>query len=651
MSAIFGIFYRDGRPVEPRLLEKMSNILAHRGSDATGVWHNGSIGLGNRMLWTTPESLHEKLPKVSRDPELVITADARLDNREELLRALGYSSPASNNTVTDSEIILSAYKKWGEQAVSNLLGDFAFAIWDKRKQSLFCARDHFGVKSINYFCSDDVFVFATEIKALFALEEIPRVLNEIKVFDYLEGSFDDVSSTFFQNIFKLPAGSSILANRSNMYLDKYWSASVGRELRRSSNEDYAEEFREVFVEAVRCRMKSDYSVGSMLSGGLDSSSITCTARELQSEMTHRALPTFSSIFPTIEKSNEHDYIKAAVGLGGLNPSFLEADKLSPLTNWKRMTWHLDEALFPCNSYMMWGMYEAAKKRNVRVILDGFDGDTTVSHGLAYFQELAHGNRWWKLAKEIRPFGKNYKRQPVKLFLEYFNNYRVKPAIARSSALRLASRTGKALMRRTIGEPQAASRSTFSIDNILNPDFGKRIDTVGRRRELRLIRGGVPTTQKGAHLQSVNSGVMQYILEVVDRSASAFGIEARFPFWDKRLVEFCLALPTEQKIQNGWTRFILRNAMAGILPKSIQWRGAKTSLGHAFTASFSRYENERIKKLFQYESETVSRYIDTSALRETFTGFKTGNQATADELVYVWRILTLSLWLDQAGLSD
>ena len=140
MSAIVGFYGRDGQPVDRADLERMTESLAHRGPDGAGVWHIGPVGLGHRMLWTTPESLHEQLPLTGKKGDLVITADARIDNRDELITALGLAQ-WSHGEITDSELILRAYEQWGEDSPKRLLGDFAFAIWDERRQELFCARD------------------------------------------------------------------------------------------------------------------------------------------------------------------------------------------------------------------------------------------------------------------------------------------------------------------------------------------------------------------------------------------------------------------------------------------------------------------------------------------------------------------------------
>src|SRR4028118_115937 len=181
MSAIVGLYNLDGRSIERSAVEQMVAALAHRGPDGAGVWSEGAVGLGHCMLWTTPESLHEKLPLVDKSRDLTITADARIDNREELMEQLGITAEA-HGEVSDSQLVLAAYGKWGEDCPQHLLGDFAFVIWDGAKQQLFCARDHFGVKPFYYhYAADKRFAFATEIKALLGLPEVPRQLNEVRV--------------------------------------------------------------------------------------------------------------------------------------------------------------------------------------------------------------------------------------------------------------------------------------------------------------------------------------------------------------------------------------------------------------------------------------------------------------------------------------
>ena len=184
MSGIVGLVTRGGEPVKRLELEGMLTSLAHRGPDGTGVWCEGPAGLGHLMLWTTPESLLERLPLVSPGGHLVLTADARIDNRADLIRTLALGGRPAE-ALTDSHLILAAYEKWGERCPEHLLGDFAFALWDARQHRLFCARDHMGVKPLYYYKSPRLFACASELKALFYLPEVPRRVNDMRVVDHL----------------------------------------------------------------------------------------------------------------------------------------------------------------------------------------------------------------------------------------------------------------------------------------------------------------------------------------------------------------------------------------------------------------------------------------------------------------------------------
>ncbi|MCX7596682.1 MAG: lasso peptide isopeptide bond-forming cyclase, partial [Fischerella sp.] len=280
MSGIMGIYHLDGCPVNRKYLEEMVAVLAHRGPDGTDIWVGGSVGFAHRLLWTTPESLLEKLPLVDQDEHLAITSDVRIDNREELLNKLHVFTRLPDK-ITDAQIILAAYQKWGEQCPEHLLGDFAFAIWDRRKQILFCARDHFGVKPFYYhYQPGKAFVFASEIKALFCFPQVPRRLNEVRIGDYLALMMEDKAITTYKDILRLPPAHSMVVSESGIQLWSYWSLDLHREIHLASNEAYAEEFRQIFTEAVRCRLRSAFPIVSHLSGGLDSSAVTCVARDI-----------------------------------------------------------------------------------------------------------------------------------------------------------------------------------------------------------------------------------------------------------------------------------------------------------------------------------------------------------------------------------
>lgn len=205
----------------------MMGRLAHRGPDGAAAWLEGSAGLAHCRLRTTPESLDERLPLTGAGGSLVLTADARLDNRTDLAAALG-CEPAT----TDAELLLAAYLRWGPQAPEYLLGDFAFAIWDAQRQRLFCARDHLGVKPFYYHHNPGrLFCFASEIKALLALPQVPAELNEVRVADYLLPMLEDQEITFYRQIVRLPPAHRMTVTRRGACLERYWALDPEREIR------------------------------------------------------------------------------------------------------------------------------------------------------------------------------------------------------------------------------------------------------------------------------------------------------------------------------------------------------------------------------------------------------------------------------------
>lgn len=630
MSAIAGVCYLDGKPLDHADLDRMVSTLAHRGSDGAGLWCEGAIGLGHRLLWTTPESLHEKLPLVDPIDGLVLTADARIDNREELIAAFGLTT-RPRVEITDSELILAAYKRWGERCPEKLLGDFAFVLWDGQKQVLFCARDHFGVKPFYYHRSGQIFAFATEIKALFCLPEVPHRLNEVRVADYLVPMFGDKTSTFYEDILRLPPAHSMVVTQDRVRLWEYWTLDPAREVRLASDQEYAEAFRDIFGEAVRCRLRSNFPPGSLLSGGLDSSSITCVARDLLAEKDGRPLLTFSAIFDEVSECDERSFIESVLAQGGFEPHYLHADQLSPLTDLERMFWHEDEAFYAPNLFMHWGLFHAAREQGVRVLLDGFDGDTTVSHGTLYLTELARSGRWGALYREAKGLSRNFRSSPWGI-LWRLGLKSVIPGPLHRAWRALRGRAAPA----------------WTANPTIKPDFGRRIDLVARFAALEEWRARPVATEKEHHYRGLAWGLMPFMLEVADRAAAAFSLEPRYPFFDRRLAEFCLALPPDQKISRGWTRVILRRAMAGILPREVQWRGGKSDLGGNFRRGLLTVDRDLVEEAILHEPQAIAPYVDLDALRQAYTRCQT-HPTNADTMI-IWKAASLALWLRHTGLA-
>ena len=397
MSGITGIFYRNGRTIETEQIQNMNDMISHRGPDGSAIWKDGSTALGHQMLWTTPESLHESLP--FEEHGLTITADARIDNRKELSKTLDIEDIED---ISDSYFILKSYEKWGDQCPKHLLGDFVFVIWDKIRKEIFCARDHFGVKPFYYYLSNETFFFASEINALKYHDEVGHDFNNLRIATYLVPLAENREYTFYESINRLPAASTLLINSDEMKKNTYWALDVNKEILMDSDEEYAQKFLEIFTEAIKCRMRSAYSTGSLLSGGLDSSSIACTMHKiLQEENSNYDLKTFSIIFDDLNICDEKEYIDEVLLLDNLEPYFVKGDKYSPLNEINEVLESIGEPFNVPNLYLHRELYQEAEKKEVRVLLDGFDGDTTVFFEERYALDLAREMQLKKLFSELK----------------------------------------------------------------------------------------------------------------------------------------------------------------------------------------------------------------------------------------------------------
>ena len=643
MSGIMGIHHLNGQPVQRGDLKRMVDTLAHRGPDGSEIWIDGAIGFGHRMLWTTPESLLETLPMVNEKGDLVITADARIDNRNELQVLLDLPD-RSIEKITDSEFILAAYEKWGESCPEYLLGDFSFAIWDQCKQKLFCARDHFGVKPFYYYLSGQSLIFASEIKAIFCISEVSQKINEVKIGDFLISNFNDTIKTSYFNILKLPPAHTLTLSDSDVSLHRYWSLDPSFTLHLSSDQEYAERFRELFTEAVRCRLRSAFPVGTTLSGGLDSSSITCVARNLLAAE-NQSLHTFSVIFDQITECDERFYINTVLAQENLQPHYVphyvHGDQRTALSDIEKILWHEEEPSAALNlGVTTWGICSAALTENIRVVLDGHDGDGVVSHGFGYLNELAKEGQWFALMRQLKGVAKIYGESPWVYYWTYLQTYSIDPFIAKTAPLKLIRRLWQAARRRI---PSKRATDSTTWHTWLNPDLVDRLDLKSRYRTWMQAQVDSNQTSRAEHYYTVTQGLQTHALEVLNKATSAFPIEQRYPFWDKRLVEFCLSLPPEQKLYQGWSRMVLRRAMTDILPPEIQWRTTKADFTPNLRYGLATFEQERLSQVIDQDASLIEPYVNLGALRQSYDRLSQ-NIATNKDVSTLWKIATLSLWL-------
>lgn len=639
MSAIVGILQRAGLAVERPSIERMTEVLAHRGA-GTDVWHEGVVALGSR------QTALEAQPFVFEN--CIIVADARLDYRAALRAEL--ELPAASR---DIELIAHAYEKWGEECAAHLDGDFAFAIWDTSKHRLFCARDHFGVRPFYYFLSDELFVFGSEIKALLTHPNVPRKLNETRVARYLDSLFEDASDTFYEGIHRLPPAHSLTIEGREVEKRRYYSLDPERQAAPATDAEYAAKLRDLLTQAVQSRLDESQNLAALLSGGLDSSTLTCLARQiLRARADALPLQTYSNVFDVLIQCDERPFINAVLQDGDLTPGFIAGDQGGPFEDIERVLWHQDEPFPGPALFQNWHLYTHAQGQGSRALLDGHGGDEAISFGNGFLIELARARRWRELWREIKGAAANYDESPREVFTAYWKAFGWNPLVSRSRALRLAQRGSRAIMRRAsrlksqLRNPNDALES--GVPTLISPDFAARIGLDDLRRAQ---KSPAILTERQDHFQTVSGGLQPLALEVLDHASAAFGLELRFPFWDRRVIEYCLSLPPEQKLSGGWTRLILRRAMQDVLPPSIQWRRDKLDFGANFLRGLLEHDGKSLRDALA-QADNVAPYLDVEALRALGQRLIEGRSANATrDGSAVWQIVLLSLWLRQSGFAN
>ncbi len=572
MSGICGIVDLTGAALDPTALRRMTTILERRGPDGTHVLRGGPVALGHTLLATTPEAQLEGQPFTHLETGCTITADIRLDNRDCLLSALGLSE--MTRVVGDAEIALQAYLKWGEHCPRHLLGDFAFAIWDPRAAQLFGARDPMGMKQLIHFHRPGrLFAFATEPKAVLEADGVPRRINEIRIADYLEGNLEavDATSTFFEEVYRMPPAHIMVVNRDGLTQRRYWRLEPGPELKLGSDSEYAEAFLEVFSEAVRARLRGPAGrVGSMLSGGMDSGSIVAVACRIFAEEGRGPLPTFSGVGPDPETCVETRAIHAALTMPNLAPT---------LVNWAQMESYAEELValtreisdpFDGHMTMMRAICLHAQKAGIKVLLDGAGGDLCFSnsaHVPRLIRQMHWIEAWREAAAENRFWG--VEASTLRTWLTYQRRAWMPLPLSRAK-------------RRSLERYRKVNLGLCA------PDFAARVN-LGARKAQERAQWPTKRLSHGAYIAHVmQQGFMTAARERYDRTAAANGIEMRDPFMDTRVMEFCVSLPLRQLTQGGWPKILLRRSMKALMPEAVRWRKGKEHLGWTFSETMTHH---------------------------------------------------------------
>lgn len=537
-----GIFERDNAPADRSLLDSLTHFLSFRGPDACEIWADGPVGFGHTLLRTTFESLAENQP-ASLDRQFWITADARLDCRAELVAELSGAGRKIRPAAPDSELILHAYAAWSEACVQHLRGDFAFAIWDARRKTLFCARDHFGIKPFYYADFGDLFLFSNTLDCLRLHPLATDELNDAAVADFLLFGLNcDEATTTFRDIHRLPPAHSLTVSPTALSARRYWSPPVDGRVRYQRPDDYIEHFQTVMQAAVADRLRTNRA-GIWLSGGMDSSAIAATARELSVKSGEKTdLRAYTVVYNSLISDSEGEHARKVAEFLGIPIRCFEMDHLQLFDRWDDPETAFPEPVEEPLFAAMFDHYRAIAK-DCRVVLSGDGGDE-----LMYFQMWPH----------TRDMLKN--RKLLRLFSEVQHFLRVRPFPWRG----IRRRTQRVFGRNS-GAPEFPSW--------LAPELSKRLDLKARWKE----RTGGPRASEHPILPKAHASLSlpqwSRSFESADPGTTHCLVEQRHPFFDLRVVNFLLALPPFPWL---FQKRLTREAMAGHLPETIRQR-AKTPL--------------------------------------------------------------------------
>lgn len=380
MSAICAVLRFDGAPADTAGLAAVLAAMAARGPDGSAHVALGAVVLGHALNATTPEAVVEPMPWRHGGSGCIITADARLDNRAELIEALGIGARA--RAVGDGELICAAYLRWGLDSPERLLGDFAFVLWDPRKQRLFAARDKVGMRQLVYhFAPGKLFACATDADALLHHPGVPRRANRGRMADFLVQleAMDD-HSTFFEGLERLPPAHSLTVKNGSLRLRRYWQLSPQPALRLPNDAAYADAFRSVLEEAVRSRLRApEGRLGAMLSGGIDSGSVVALAARERHAAATPPLVTLSAI-DTLAGCKETACVRDALEfIPHLAPLIVLTADMGALRAPLTALAQAEVDPFDGHMTMVSALYLEAQRAGIRTVLDGAGADTTLGH--------------------------------------------------------------------------------------------------------------------------------------------------------------------------------------------------------------------------------------------------------------------------------
>lgn len=615
MGAIAAVHNLDGRPADPALLERMLAAMAHRGPDGCGRWVDGSAGIGHLAFHTTPEACGHSQPIVDGEAGLVLALDGRIDNRDELSDALR-SHGAQIMRGDDAELVLRAWRCWGEAALERIEGDFAFALWDGRGRELFCARDHSGIVPLYYYCDGVTFLAASELHALFEHPAVPREANEGFIGEYLTGNLYNRAETVYQRIMRLEPAHLLVVRRGAATSRKYFELAPEKPIRYRDDREYGDHFRELFASAVKRRLRTITLVGAELSGGLDSTSVVGMAARLirDGAAAVAGFETFSNLFDD-PNADERLYSDEAARFCGVENTHVNCGVADLSYFIGAIRTYRDLPGAP-NGVSFLTLRRMAADKGIRVVLTGLGGDQWMSGSGYHDAELIRQGRIGELLRALASEGRSLRRIITRLIKKGL--WPLMPEPMRRAIIRHVLR-----------------RQPFP--STIKPEFARRIHLADRIAKSWRYPPGM-NIGEATILRIFTDPSLARALEMSNRDAAACGIEERHPFYDVRLVRFFMNIPDEQRWRPGLTKYVLRQAMSGLIPELVRRRVSKAFFDTMFVRTLERLGAfERFHRM----SPRMLGWVDTGALVKMCAEITSDPEAVGSWPI--WNAFETELW--------
>lgn len=632
MAAIAGVLRLDGAPEALRNVRTVMARMSHRAPDGVGEFGMDGFALAHGALHTTPEAVHERQP-ILLGERWVLAVDGRIDNRDDLIRALGLDPSAAGRT-GDADLFAQAWLRWGEDFWKHVVGDFALAAWDRQERRLSLLRDRIGVRPLYWARTSAMLAFASEAEALLGVDGIPAEPNPERVASSLVPEFDDEdrSATLYRDIQRLLPGEVLeVAADGRVALRRHWAFGPLAPLRLPSRDAYVEAFRAVFDDAVRVRLQSPTTPALMLSGGIDSAAVHASALG-QGLPLRRVSVVADQPWAEEERSNIETLLAQAPGALRLPIPGLEG-----VVDLPRLLREVFEHAHPIRNSIILPMLvnQAAAAAGSRVMLDGIDGDLAMSTPDNYIGRMALAGQPLAAWREARAAAKTH------TYLKHLSAPRI---VGWGVASRLEPRW-LAGMRYRLADARAGDAP---YRGLLHPDklASLRLRERMLARRLRLRADPALRDWTGyRHWVWTHPGLMRG-MEGFDLAAARFGVEARHPWCDQRVIDFFLRVPMEVVVRDGWTKHVARAAYAPVLG-AVGWHSGKQHLGPQVTRAVLEAGRDWVTAAMADAAGVLADWIDPAALAAARAGWAKG---TADPVGNdaALEMATLQRWLASLG---